>query len=59
MPHDSAAGEGAQIINPLGFGTVASYCASGVWTKVSAEFRRALISRDPKSLRRASFGKTM
>jgi hypothetical protein len=28
MPHDSAAGGGAQIINPLGIGTVASYFIS-------------------------------
>jgi hypothetical protein len=26
-PHDSAAGDGVQIINPLGLATVASYCA--------------------------------
>jgi hypothetical protein len=61
IPHDSAAGEGAQIINPLGLGTVASYCASGVWkaftlsatpAAVATATRRALdLSQHPPMLR--------
>jgi hypothetical protein len=35
IPHDSADGPVAQIINPFGQGTAASYCASWAWKEVA------------------------
>ena len=47
MPHDSAGRRGAQIINPLGRGTAASYSASWVWKAGSARGPGPRISPGP------------
>ena len=45
VAHDSAGQQRAQIVNPLGRGTAASYSASWVWKVTTAEAKKEIDNR--------------